>query len=414
MTPALSALLDTPGLAPVLAALPAARLVGGCVRDAIAGRAVADVDLATPDTPAQMAAALAAAGLRAIPTGLAHGTLTVLSGAARFEVTTLRRDVETDGRHAVVAWTADWGEDAARRDFTINAMSLDRAGAVFDPFGGRADLAAGRVRFVGEAAARIAEDALRVLRFFRFQARYGAGEPDAAAVAAIAASTADLARLSGERVWGELRRILAAPDPSGALALMERLGVLAAVLPGARAAGLVRLVQAGGPADELLRLAALLAAERPDPGADPDADAVAARLRLSGAERERLALLLVPDGPAPAADAAALRRWLAEVPGDVLAGRAWLRGGDGEGWADLRARLAAQARPAFSLEGRDVVARGVAPGPEVGRLLRLVRAWWLAGGCVAGREACLARLEQEQGQGSALDPPGAAPLDRHS
>lgn len=392
MTPgepaALAALLDTPGLPAVLRALPGARLVGGCVRDAIAGRAVADIDLATPDPPQEAAAALATAGLRVIPTGLAHGTLTVLSGPGRFEVTTLRRDVATDGRHAVVAWTTDWREDAARRDFTINAMSLERAGAVFDPFGGRADLAAGRVRFVGVAAARIAEDALRVLRFFRFQARYGVGEPDAEAVAAIAASAGDLGRLSGERVWAELRRILAAPDPAGALVLMERLGVLGAVLPGAGAAGLARLVRADGPADEVLRLAALLA------GATAGVDIVAARLRLSGAERERLALLLVPEGPVPAEDEAGLRRWLAAVPAEVLAGRAWLQGGGDAGWAGLRARLAALDRPVFALEGRDVVACGVAPGPEVGRLLREVRAWWLAGGCVAGREACLARLRE--------------------
>jgi poly(A) polymerase len=385
---ALAALLDTPGLPAVLRALPGARLVGGCVRDAIAGRAVADIDLATPDPPQEAAAALATAGLRVIPTGLAHGTLTVLSGPGRFEVTTLRRDVATDGRHAVVAWTTDWREDAARRDFTINAMSLERAGAVFDPFGGRADLAAGRVRFVGVAAARIAEDALRVLRFFRFQARYGVGEPDAEAVAAIAASAGDLGRLSGERVWAELRRILAAPDPAGALVLMERLGVLGAVLPGAGAAGLARLVRADGPADEVLRLAALLA------GATAGVDVVAARLRLSGAERERLALLLVPEGPVPAEDEAGLRRWLAAVPAEVLAGRAWLQGGGDAGWAGLRARLAALDRPVFALEGRDVVACGVAPGPEVGRLLREVRAWWLAGGCVAGREACLARLRE--------------------
>jgi len=387
---ALAALLDVPGLPAVLRALPEARLVGGCVRDALAGRAVADIDLATPDPPPEAAAALGAAGLRVIPTGLAHGTLTVLSGAGRFEVTTLRRDVATDGRHAVVAWTTDWREDAARRDFTINAMSLDRAGTVFDPFDGRADLAAGRVRFVGRAAARIAEDALRVLRFFRFQARYGVGEPDGEAVAAIAAATSDLARLSGERVWGELRRILAAPDPAGAAGLMERLGVLGAVLPGGRAAGLARLVRAGGPADEVLRLAALLGGGAADPL--PDVDAVAVRLRLSGAERERLALLLAPEGPAPGEDDAGLRRWLAAVPAEVLTGRSWLAGGDAAGWAGLRGRLAAAGRPVFPLEGRDALACGVAPGPEVGRLLREVRAWWLAGGCVAGREACLGRL----------------------
>jgi poly(A) polymerase/tRNA nucleotidyltransferase (CCA-adding enzyme) len=288
--------------------------------------------------------------------------------------------VATDGRHAVVAFTDDWRADAARRDFTINAMSMTRDGAVADYFGGRDDLAAGIVRFVGDPATRIAEDALRILRFFRFQARYGRGAPDAAALAAIAGGLAGLAILSAERVWSELSRILAAPDPAGAVALMARLGVLGAVLPdGADAAALARLVAGGAPADPVLRLAAL---------STGDVEAVAARLRLSGAERDRLAALR---GAPPSADAddAALRRALADTPADVLIGRAWLAG---PGWAALRDRLAALPRPVFPLEGRDVLALGVSEGPRVGALLRTVRQWWLDGGCVADAAACRAEL----------------------
>ncbi|HET9019281.1 MAG TPA: CCA tRNA nucleotidyltransferase, partial [Acetobacteraceae bacterium] len=251
--------LSDPALRAVLAALPEARVVGGAVRDALAGHPVADVDLATPRAPEDVTAALLAAGLKAVPTGIDHGTVTAVSGHRGFEVTTLRRDVRTDGRHAEVAFTDDWRADAARRDFTINALSMTQAGAVFDHFAGIADLRAGHVRFVGHAATRIAEDYLRILRFFRFWARYGAGTPDAEAVAAIADAVPGLARLSAERVWMELKRILAAPDPCGAVALMQRLGVLEAVLPeGAAPARLAALVAAGAPPDPLQRLAALL------------------------------------------------------------------------------------------------------------------------------------------------------------
>ena len=178
-------LLQTPGLPEVLSAVPRARLVGGCVRDTLAGLEVADIDLATPDAPADVIAALEQAGLRALPTGLAHGTVTALAEGRGFEITTLRHDLQTDGRHAVVAFTDDWRADAARRDFTINAMSATPDGTLFDYFDGAADLQAGRVRFVGDAATRIAEDYLRILRFFRFFARYAAGAPDSEAMAAI-------------------------------------------------------------------------------------------------------------------------------------------------------------------------------------------------------------------------------------
>ena len=376
--------LADPALAAVLAALPGARLVGGAVRDALAGRPVADIDLATPMPPERVMRALRGAGLRAEPTGLDHGTITAVSRGRGFEVTTLRRDVATDGRHATVEWSGDWREDAARRDFTFNALSMTPDGAVFDYFGGIADLRAGRVRFVGDAATRIAEDSLRILRFFRFHARFGTGAPDPAAIGAIAAGVGSLSRLSAERLWSELKRILAAPDPRDAVALMAELGVLAAVLPeGADPAGLATLLDRGPAADPLLRLAALLAG---------DPATAAARLRLSGAERDRLTALRRDAVPTPGMDDAALRRLLAEESADLLIGRVWLRGGDGPAWGRLRERLAAMPRPLFPLEGRDVLPLGIPPGPEVGRLLRETRAWWLAGGCVADAAACRTEL----------------------
>ena len=405
--------LSDPALLAVLAALPEARLVGGCVRDALAGRDVADVDLATPQAPEAVAAALAAAGLRAVPTGLQHGTITAVSGGRGFEVTTLRRDERTDGRHAEVAWTADWREDAARRDFTMNAMSMQPDGAVFDYFGGAADLVAGHVRFVGDPAARIAEDYLRILRFFRFQARYGRGDPDAAALAALQAGVPGMAQLSTERVWSELKRILATPAPIASLRLMERLGVLAAILPGAvELDRLERLVAIGGPEEPVLRFAALtlpkafsrragegwvrvgpaepatVPVNPPPPGPSPvlweGQQVLADRFRMSSAERDRLAAL---DGLAPTSDMDddALRRLLADSPVGAALGWAWLAG------FDLRERLAIP-RPVFPLVGRDALAAGVLAGPAVGVLLRDVRGWWLEGGCRAGAAACRAEL----------------------
>lgn len=374
------AFLADPGLLAVMAALPEARVVGGAVRDALAGLAVADIDLATPDSPEEVIAALGRAGLRAIPTGLEHGTVTALVDGRGYEVTTLRRDVATDGRHAVVAFTSDWREDAARRDFTLNALSMTGDGAVFDYFGGIEDLRAGRVRFVGDPARRITEDYLRILRFFRFQARYGRTPPDAQALTAIRAGVSGLARLSPERVWSELRRILGGPDPRETVALMVSLGVLAAVLT--ERADPARLGQAM-PDDPLLRLAAL---------STGDAEAIADRLRLSNADRARLVALRA--GPTPRAedDDATLRRLLADTPAETLIDRVWLAGGDGAEPAVLRTRLAGMERPVFPLAGRDVLALGIAPGPEVRLLLDAVRGWWLEGGCVANTEACAARL----------------------
>jgi poly(A) polymerase len=364
--------LIDPALGRVWDELPEARVVGGAVRDALAGRTVADVDLATPRAPDQVVVALKRAGVKVVPTGLAHGTVTAVVDGLGFEITTLRRDVETDGRHAVVAFTDDWQLDAARRDFTINAMSMARDGSVFDYFGGTADLEAGRIRFVGDPPTRIAEDYLRILRFFRFYAHYGRVTPDPITLEALRAGIPGLARLSVERVWTELRRILGAPDPVEAVGLMERLGIWAAVLPEASAVhGLGRL-----PADPVLRLAAMLTG---------DPLAVATRLKLSNQDRDRLARLQAT--PSPAGTDADLRRLLADhLPSDLI-DRAWL-----DGTVDVRRSLGRMARPVFPLEGRDVVAAGIPAGPRVGALLRDVRRWWMDGGCVADRAACLAEL----------------------
>ncbi len=377
--------LADPALTAVLAALPRARIVGGAVRDALLNRPVADIDLATPDPPEAVARALAAAGLRSVPTGLRHGTVTAISAHRGFEITTLRRDVETDGRHAIVAFTDDWEADAARRDFTINALSMRADGAVYDYFSGIADLRAGRLRFVGDPATRIAEDYLRILRYFRFFARFGPGDsdptPDPAATTAIATHLDGLAQLSPERVWSELKRLLAAPDPAPAITLMHHLGVLARVLPeGAAPDQLAALLAQPAPADPILRLAALLAG---------DPAALAARLRLSSADRDRLLALRPPSLPADA-DTPAQRRALADTPPDLLAGRAWLAG-----HAALAATLAASHAPEFPLRGRDLRAAGLPDGPELGQLLRDLRRLWLDGGCTADAAALLARVRSK-------------------
>ncbi|NBB96904.1 MAG: CCA tRNA nucleotidyltransferase, partial [Alphaproteobacteria bacterium] len=228
----------------------AAYAVGGCVRNAVLGVAVTDVDIATSARPEQVIALTEAAGLRAVPTGLAHGTVTLVAGGEGFEVTTFRRDVATDGRHAEVAFSDRIEDDAARRDFTMNALYADATGRVLDPLGGADDLRARRLRFVGDAAQRIAEDYLRILRFFRFHAQYG--DPDHGldpdGLAACAAGADGLARLSAERVTGELRKLLAAHDPAPSVAAMHHAGVLARVLPGADPRALAPLVHLEGAA----------------------------------------------------------------------------------------------------------------------------------------------------------------------
>jgi len=379
----------------VFAALPGARAVGGCVRDSLAGLPVRDLDMAAPFPPREIAARLKAAGFRVFETGLAHGTVTAVWNGVPIEVTALRRDVATDGRHAEVEWTTDWHADAERRDFTINAMSMGADGVLHDDFGGAADLAARRVRFVGDAARRLREDFLRALRFFRFHARYGGPEPDPVAIQAIRAAVPGLARLSAERVWSEIKRLMEAEDPRAALRLMIDTGVLPAVLPEAGDPSRLDVALARGVCDVLLRLGLLLRV-------GTDITALASRLRLSGEEAARLrALHAIADAPGPdERDPAVLRRFRAAarlrseaaLPGEILLVAAAEH--PERDYGPLLDRLEPGPGPAFPLQGRDAVALGVPHGPRIGRLLAEVRDWWLAGGASADHAACLERLRE--------------------
>jgi poly(A) polymerase len=368
-----------PGLVRTVAALNAdggaVRYVGGAVRDTLLGGAVADVDLATPLLPTDVVARLEAAGIKAVPTGIAHGTVTAVSDGRAFEVTTLRRDVATDGRRATVAFADDWQEDAARRDFTINALYADPAsGEVFDWFGGAADLAAGVVRFIGDPALRIAEDHLRILRYYRFLARFGQGEQDPASHAAVVAARCSLRTLSRERVADELMKLLGLASPLAVVRQMAEDGVLAEVLPEADAAACERLgvllaneIVAGAGVNGLRRLAALL----PSPAA---ADAVAARLRLSKRQRERL--MALTDGRETGL--ALPVRHLAYRIGVDAARDCWLLGGTAANVTRVSAELDNWELPRFPVKGGMLVARGVDVGPEVARLLRLIEERWVA------------------------------------
>ena len=373
-----------------------ARFVGGCVRDALLGRPVKDIDIATPDPPERVMERLQAARIRVIPTGIDHGTVTAVVGARHFEITTLRHDVETFGRHARVAFTADWDADAARRDFTINAISAGPDGTLHDPFGGLADLRAGCVRFVGAPEARIREDVLRLLRFFRFHAWYGKGEPDRAALAACARLATLLPALSGERVASELKRLLLAPDPASAVELMREHGVLAQILPEAIDAERLRLLvlieDDLGDRDAVRRLASLLPR---DPAA---ALAVAARLRLSNAERDRLAHAASPELQV-AADLdergarRVLRRWSLATFRD-LALLGWANSpGDATRYRALLAVAEAWTPADLPVRGQDAIALGVSAGPEIGRLLGEIERWWEEGDYRGTREDCLAKLK---------------------
>ncbi len=382
-------ILDDRGLQAILTAIQDARLVGGAVRDTLAGLPVHDIDLATPSSPDAVIAALRKAGLKAVPTGLAHGTVTAVANHRGYEITTLRRDIATDGRHATIAFTDNWREDAARRDFTINAMSMDANGQIFDYFDGAEDLRAGHLRFVGDPTARIAEDYLRILRYFRFWSRYGRETPNQATQAALRAGIPGLAQLSVERVWHEFSRLLVAPNPMPTINLMNDLSVLSTIIAeGVSPARLQTLIAAHAPPDAMLRFAALLTG---------CAHALATRLRLSTTERDRLIALRGGPTPRPDDDDDTLRRLLADIPLETLIGRTWLNGAPTADWAALRARLQAIPVPIFPLEGRDALALGLAPGPAIGNLLREVRTWWLANGCRADGNACRAQLRHRAG-----------------
>ena len=379
------------GVKRILAALGGeSRVVGGAVRDGLLGLGVSDVDLATRLRPEEVVKRLEAARIKAVPTGIAHGTVTAVAGDAVIEVTTLRRDVATDGRHATVAFSDDWREDAARRDFTINALYADPAsGEVFDYFGGWSDVEQRLVRFIGDPLTRIAEDHLRILRFFRFHARFG-GTPHAESLAACAARAKDLMALSRERIRDELLKLLCVADPVPTLRLMLDRAILAPVFPeieAARLPDLERLVAVetalGEPCAALRRLAALLPADA------ALLDDMAARLRLSNVERKRLVasaerLTSIPSIVGPlayrAGAASAADRLLLALPGPDAV-RSQIK------------TLRDWQEPRLPISGRDLIALGVPPGPEVSRLMLAVEDDWIEAG-FPDREATLALADQ--------------------
>ncbi len=361
-----------------------ARFVGGCVRNALVGRAIDDLDIATTLTPDRVTKALAAAGLRAVPTGIEHGTVTAVSDHLPHEITTLRRDVSTDGRRATVAFTDDWTLDAQRRDFTLNALYARRDGTIFDPTGrGVADARAGRIVFVGEPEQRLREDHLRNLRFFRFYAGFGKGVPDPAAVAACAALKDGVDGLSAERVSKELLKLLAADDPRPAVRLMAETGVLEIVLKAP--ANLTRfdaLCEIEG--DQLfetqpvLRLAALL------PDDQLAAGRLGERLRLSNPDRDRIVAALAPT--------LVLKSWMSprEIRREVyrsgqavfrdrakLAWAASPRSATTMQWRGLIALVEGWSPPTLPLTGQEIMSAGVPKGPLVGQVMREVEDWWI-------------------------------------
>jgi poly(A) polymerase len=375
-----------------------ARFVGGAVRDALLGRpdagsgAEADIDIATPASPERVIDLLQKSGIKVVPTGLAHGTVTAVVPPRHFEITTLRRDVETFGRRARVAFDADWAADAGRRDFTINAIFLSPDGTINDPVGGLADLRAHRVRFVGDPATRISEDVLRLLRYYRFEARFGGGTGDPQARAACHAAAHLLPTLSAERVAQELVKLLETPDPIAALRMMQEDGVLSVVVPEARRLNrLQRMIEIEPEIDPLRRLAALIDVD------GGGAVAVAERLRLSNAWRDRLQGLARPWPLDPQGDARAQRRVLYRLGAERFRDIALLLAADGVISAARLGELLTLARdwtpPRFPLAGRDVVALGIPPGERVGHLVDAVRHWWEAGDFTANRAACLAYLQ---------------------
>jgi tRNA nucleotidyltransferase/poly(A) polymerase len=414
MSEPLRDLLDKPGVRPVLDAVAQdgddAWLVGGCVRNALLGQPISDIDIATQALPETVTARAEEAGLKAVPTGIEHGTITIVVDHHPVEVTTLRRDVETDGRRAVVAFSRELAEDAGRRDFTMNALYVDGDGALHDPVGGLEDLEARRVRFIGDAGTRIREDFLRTLRYFRFYGWYGHGSPDREAIKGIVANKSGLTSLSAERVWAELKKILAAPQVTRSLLWMRQTSVYQIVLPESGDmdgfARFMRLEEAiGVHADPLLRLMALLPARALDRVQD-----LAKRLKLSGAERERLVTAMTADAALdtlaldePKSLRAALYDHGGRVLRDVLVLQA-SRALDADperplpdGFADRVARLwnlsETWTKPDLPVSGKDLLERGIPAGPQLGAALKVMEGAWVASDFTMTRDELLAVLK---------------------
>ena len=373
-----------------------ARFVGGAVRNAIVEEPVTDIDIATTLNPDAYMSALKNAGIAIVPTGIEHGTITAIANGQVFEITSLRQDVSTDGRRATVVFTNDWAKDAARRDFTMNAIYADVTGQLFDFTGGITDLHAGRVKFVGDPNARIHEDYLRILRFFRFHAWYGRDAPDEAALDAAARNKAGLRHLSGERIRKELLRLLEAADPEPALNTMQSHDILGEILPVPvnleRLSNLIALARqkkiSRGP---IISLAALLSS-------DQAARAVASNIKLSNAERAQLVEILsdyskITPRLSSAEVTKLLYRFGKERFGELLL-LAWAEEPVDSAWEIIFARAAQWAHPDFPIDGRDVMEAGAKQGPSVGRILSALERWWVEEDFAPDHAALLAKLSE--------------------
>ncbi len=385
-----------------------ARIAGGAVRNTLLGEPAGDIDIATTTLPDETIARAERAGFKAVPTGYDHGTITVIGGGVPHEVTTLRADVETFGRKATVRFGRDWRQDAERRDFTMNALYADAEGRVTDFVGGLADIESRTIRFIGDAEARIREDYLRILRFFRFFAYYGSGRPDAEGLMACARLKEGMDALSAERVWSELRKLLSAPDPSRALLWMRQAGVLTRILPESEKWGIDAihgLVAAerdlGWKPDHILRLAGIIP---PDP---VRVAAMAQRLRLSNADRDRLVAWAASPALDPAMSESQLARLAYRNGRDGLLDRLDLALASARaraaiddealreagGWYRLKKFLAGWETPGFPVSGADLIALGVPAGPKMGNLLRDMEEKWVDAGFSPDRDGLLTLAE---------------------
>lgn len=383
---------ELPGVAQLMSVLKAdggdARFVGGAVRDAVLGRAVKDVDIATSLPPEEVLERLKKAQVKAIPTGVEHGTVTAVCHGRPFEITTLRHDVETDGRRAKVAFTQDWEADAARRDFTMNALYADEDGQVYDFFNGVEDAKAGRIKFIGDPLERIQEDALRILRFFRFQATYGKDTPDEAGLNACIERRLSLKGLSRERIRDELFRLLSADDPLDVFTLMLSHGILDGVVPEERdltaLTHLVALERDFDKPDPLRRTVALL------PKDINTVWDVCKRLKLSNKDVKRAKAMVPGDiAVAPEMGEGLIKAAIYYLGTDVFKDRLLLAAQKGD---DLKAHFALidhWSPPRFAIDGRDVMQLGLADGPEVGAMLRRLEALWVESGFELSRDQLL-------------------------
>lgn len=362
-----------------------ARVAGGAVRNALLGEPVTEVDLAATLSPEDVTAACVKDGMSVHPTGIEHGTVTVVADHHPYEVTTLRHDVETDGRRAKVRFTDDWEADAQRRDFTMNALYCDATGRIFDVTGGYADILKRRVIFVGSPAQRIEEDYLRILRFFRFHARYGEGAPDEAGLASCVAHRNGLDALSAERIRQEMFKLMAAKGAIPTLRLMAERGILSHILPHAEEWGVLERL----PPDPLLRLSVLAQ----DPLEMPS------RWRLSNHEGKRLEAICTLLPPSPALRPLEQRIILYQIGPEAwrdLVHVAWARSGaamDDAAWAELLNLPDCWEIPSLPVSGRDLLASGMNPGPEIGVTLKALEDWWVASGFRPGKQDLLNRLK---------------------